>query len=470
MKKYTLICLLLAALMLLASCGDGSSHGGGILPTHASGQLSATKEPSVWDGLPEVDYGDEDFTIFTINTANFRSNMLGQEGEDIVNQAQLKAKLAVNEILHVNLMEYPVGNDMKQFTNSIYAGLDSYSIGYGRCTFAIQMFNEGLIIPYDQISTIDLSGGWWNHAVNDSLSVNHKQYVALGSFDLSTYDYTHAMLFNKVMAESYHYDLYSEVTEKTWTFDRFYEIITEVSTGESVENPIYGYLCQSKEVLPNFWIAADQLTVAKDAETDTPFLACKGEKFDTVFRRTFEMLRENGTWYYVVDGNDVPDVNINLFNGNQALFMDSTFYYVNRLRAENEHFGILPYPMWGEGQTEYRSRIEYYMPGVIPSVVTDRERTGVVLEALNRAYSTMVTESYYESVLRLKNSTDEDSYEMVGLIFATQVIDIGDTTLNATIRDGIFAPMWVRNKPTLQSYLASMEGVVERYLQSEKEA
>lgn len=465
MKAYTWICLLLAAVLLLAACGKENTPGALV-----TAPAVTEAETDLWEGLDQGGFTDDDFVIYTVNATNFRSNMLGEEGaEDIVNQAQFKAKSAVEELLGVSLSEYSVGDDMKQFSTSIYAGLDSYALGYTRCTVAIQMYNNGLLIPYDDMPVVDLSGSWWNGEVNESLSVANKQYVALGCFDISTYDYTHAMLFNKTMAESYGYGLYDEVKEKNWTFSRFYEIIIEVSSGADSDPRTYGYLCQSKEVLPNFWIAANQLTVAKDPATDIPFLACKTETFDTVFRRTFEMLRDNGTWYYVVDGNDVPQENIDLFNGDRALFMDSTFYYVNSLRAENDHFGILPYPMYNEGQTEYCSRIEYYMPGIIPSVTTDRVRTGTVLEALNRAYSSMVTESYYESVLRLKNATDEESYDMVGLIFSTQVIDIGDTTLNGTIRDGIFAPLWVRNKTNLASYLTSMENIVAKYLQSDSE-
>lgn len=466
MKKTSLLALILALLTLLTACGGSGDGEPATTPSEATEEGT---EASIWEGLPEINT-DEDFVIYTIRCANFRSNMLGEEGaQDIVNEAQHKAKITLGEQLGVSLMEYPVGDDMKQFSDSIYAGFDSYSLGYTRCTVAIQMYNNGLLLPYDGMPVVDLSTPWWNTEVNDSLSVNNNQYVALGSFDLSTYDYTHALLFNKKLAQSHALDLYGEVTEKAWTFDRFYEIIRQVSTDANGGEKVWGYLCQSKEVLPNFWIAADLLTVDKETDTDLPYLACGTEQFDTVFRRTFEMLRDNGTWYFIAEGNDVPDENIALFNGNSALFMDSTFYYVNRLRAENDGFGILPYPMYTAEQGQYRSRIEYYMPGVIPKTTKDTQRTGAVLEALNRAYYSTVTEPYYESVLRLKNSTDAESYDMVELIFSTQVIDIGDTTLNGTIRDGIFAPMWVRNKPNLASYLKSMEGIVAKYLHASEE-
>ena len=75
------------------------------------------------------------------------------------------------------------------------------------------------------------------------------------------------------------------------------------------------------------------------------------------------------------------------------------------------------------------------------------------------SYKTVIP-AYYEVALKGKYSRDAESAEMLDLIFESRVIDIGDSTLCGTIRDGFIYRMMRDNSRDLASQVASMEATI----------
>ena len=61
---------------------------------------------------------------------------------------------------------------------------------------------------------------------------------------------------------------------------------------------------------------------------------------------------------------------------------------------------------------------------MIPVTVTDLERTGAVIEMLSAESHYGLREAYYDNVLRSKGVRDEESNEMLDIIFANRVYDL----------------------------------------------
>ena len=162
--------------------------------------------------------------------------------------------------------------------------------------------------------------------------------------------------------------------------------------------------------------------------------------------------------------NDVTDAQRKLFTDNQLLFMDCSFFYAQLLRSMETDFGIIPYPKYNEDQDRYYSRVSYYNAPVIP-ISNDRpELVGAVLEYFNYASSETVIPAYYDTVLHGKVVRDEESREMLDIIFNSRVVDIGDTTLCADIRDGKVFTMFKNEDNNLSSKLPSLEKVMDKFL------
>jgi hypothetical protein len=93
--------------------------------------------------------------------------------------------------------------------------------------------------------------------------------------------------------------------------------------------------------------------------------------------------------------------------------------------------------------------------------------TGAIFEALNAESYRTVLPTYLDTILKIRNTRDEESARMLELMFDSFVVDIGDTIMCAIIRDGFIANMFntnnrdfasaiERNSPRIQTELDKM--------------
>jgi len=89
-------------------------------------------------------------------------------------------------------------------------------------------------------------------------------------------------------------------------------------------------------------------------------------------------------------------------------------------------FGIIPLPKYDEAQETYYTAThpQYVSFMTIPVTNAEPERTGKIMEAMN-AYSTeYVVPAVYQTTLVGKVIRDEESEEMLDIIFASRNFDI----------------------------------------------
>jgi len=127
-------------------------------------------------------------------------------------------------------------------------------------------------------------------------------------------------------------------------------------------------------------------------------------------------------------------------------------------------FGIIPYPKYDINQENYVSRVEYYMTMQLPITNPDHARAGVMLEALNSESAKTIIPAFYDIALKTKYARDDESSQMLDLIFSTLVVDIGDTTLCDKIRDSFMATMFEKNDRNLASKIESTEIIIQKFI------
>ena len=98
------------------------------------------------------------------------------------------------------------------------------------------------------------------------------------------------------------------------------------------------------------------------------------------------------------------------------------------LRDYDGDFGVLPMPKYDEEQTEYYNCVQpYNAPATaIPVTCSDTNRTGVILEALTYESTNTIQKAFYEKALMYRGVRDKESQEMLELIFANRLYDIGN--------------------------------------------
>lgn len=473
MKRKIALLMSFLAFAQVCACGDG-----GTAPaTDSTDVVDTTTEAApdltyVCEIPSDVKFDGETFTIAIYENSSVNNHMVvDEENGDTQNDAMYKRQRLTEERFGITLNEAVFDDNASKFRAPILAGDREYDIANIRCTDALSFWQEELIIPTSELPYIDLEKGYWNKSFNESLTLSGQQYIAIGDMLTSTHDLTYALTFNKKLAEDYKVgDIYSLVREGKWTFDSMLGMMktaTNDLNGDTNmdENDCYGYASHPKQVLPDFWIAAGEMSVKKD-DDGIPYLAAGEERFISVFNKIFDITYGAKTYYKPsdVDLYDVPESCIKLFRDNQLLFMDASFYYVQQLRSMETDFGIIPYPKYDENQDRYYSRVSYYNAPIVPVTNQNLELTGAVLEYFNYASSQTVIPAYYDVVLYGKVIRDEESRDMLDIIFDSRVVDIGDTTLCGAIRDGIFFSMFNSEDNNLASKIPNMQTVVDEFV------
>jgi hypothetical protein len=191
------------------------------------------------------------------------------------------------------------------------------------------------------------------------------------------------------------------------------------------------------------------------------------EKFMNVFDRIFEMTWDTEMWYKSKSGENIdPDCKV-MFHNNQALFMDCTFFYLKDFRSMESDFGILPFPKYNEQQEKYYSRMEGCDLFFSPMSATEEflDRASVILEALSSDSAKNLIPVYYDLALKTKFTRDEESSEILDLLFENRVYDLGDTIWGDKLRDPVIAPMMQNNKRELASKLESIEKTMDKQIE-----
>ena len=475
MKKVILF-LLTAALLLSASCGEASVDGKTTTPDSSGDDIkesdSAATETELSDDLGKYDFGGRSFSIYTRTTPLFypyldRQEATGDTIDDAVYNRNRKLEERFNFSFDEQYYDYTVeGNDAPR--KLLLAGDDTYQLYVGRCVHMFNYASEGYFYKIDDLTAINTEKPYWNSQLYDNLSIGNAHYFAVGDFNISAFDFTHVLLFNKKMIDDLNLgDIYSTVLDGKWTFDRFGEMsraaVSDVN-GDSVmdENDQYGYTSLGKQVLPGFWIAGGALSMKKD-DGQLVYTAPTDQKFIDVCQKVFEITWNDNIWHRVPITVDREE-EMQMFCDGKALFTDSSCFQISLTRDAATDFGIIPYPKYDETQDKYYSRIEGCELFGVPLTNADPEMTSVILEAMACESRKIVIPAYYEVALKVKFTRDEESSKMLDIAFENRVFDYGDTILCEEFRDGVMRQAFAKDNRDIVSTLTKVQNKVEKKL------
>ena len=479
MKPIKIACVLASMLCVFAivcvSCtkapvGDGKTsdiENGGGEGQNADGEKQTA---IVGDDLPgDLDYGGYGFNIYTRENTAFYRYIIEEEIGEILNDAVYKRTRNVEDRLNIAFGEVVyTGNDDAP-RKLLLSGDNAYDMINARCSHALMYWMEGLILEIPDLPYVDLGKPYWNKTANESISLNNRQYVAIGDANLTVYDFAYVLLFNKKLIGEFGLPVpYDLVNAGKWTVDKMGETMKAVIAdlnGDGLYdlNDRYGYVARHSDVLPSFWIASGTLSVKKD-QNDVPYFSAGEEKFVNIFNKVYDVMWDGGAWYSKnkTPNANVPDTSIQLFMQNQSLYMDCQVSFIIQLRGMETDFGIIPYPKYDENQENYYARGAFYDSFIIPKSNPDLMRTSAVIEALNSESHKTVIPPYYEMCLKTRNSSDGECEAMLDLIFGNLIVDLGDSIWVDKIRDAVFRGMFESNNRNIASKLESMANSIQK--------
>ncbi len=370
-----------------------------------------------------------------------------------------------------------IGEDSLQAVNS---GDDSYDAFMLSITNGLNLACGGGLLDFSMCDYIDLNQDWWDQGITESLLLAGGAYIAVGDLLTVDKDGTWCVLFNKDnlsemnrgLTDTKLYQMVKDGIGQAggWTLEYLMTQAQAHSTTEFDSNKNiwatdyqgsgkYGIFTQ-KEVATVFLQSAGYTPTV----VDNSLAGVKANMDSNAFGDAVDMVwqnfgqRTNTEWFLDLDtvvGNDPVDGWQNIARGgfmaNKATFFICHVGTINLIRDMKSDFGILPIPKLFESQTEYGNTIQYGNGHcyVVPDRAGDSldEKSTYILEAMayysSQEYGgeTSLNYAYYDIVLRGKASRDDDSWEMLDLIFDTRVYDFACAldikNVNNVIRESV---------------------------------
>ncbi len=480
MKRF-ITTILFFSLLLTISCGSGETTSDTTSGDQTTTAPEETTADIYADDLPEFNFEGAEFVMNArpMTETSWITSTLDTETEngDSLNDAIYRRNRILEERFNFKFVIETVADDRRGAAyNSIMANDDAFDVFMLTDRDALGLAQEGMLVAYDNLEYINLDKPYWSQSLNQSLSICGKYYFAYGDFNLTAYDYTHMLVFNKALLENYKLDNpYDLVKSGKWTFDAYASMVKKTTVdldGDSQmnENDLYGLHALTKQVLPGFWIGAGELSVEKNENDEPAFNLASDAHFAEVIDKIFDITYGNGSYYVYTGGSSDAKSPSDMFINNKGLFLDTTFTPNTNLRDMDTDFGIIPYPKWDEAQDNYCSRVEGGDVPMVPVTNQKLEMTGVILEAMASESAKLVIPAYYDKLLKGKIARDEESREMLDIIYGNRIYDLGDTYWCNTLRDGIFREMFNANDRALASKIASVEEAMEANIQKTLDA
>lgn len=440
------ICILLALLVLsvftLSGCdepGETSSpvsqesneSESALVPHLGTTSAHSGKSLNILTIFEDVMFGKEQFTASEIlnepvNDASFeRANLLKQTyGFDIVCE-----------------FTPAYGEYITRVRDDIFAGTVTYDVCASGSQSLATLAADGSFIDLfsSEMSALSLESSWWDVAAIEDLTIKNRLFFAPGDILIIDDEYTRCIFYNKDTIDEYDLESPSQlVYDDKWVLDTMYTMAKSVAHEGGDNNNMdvtgedkWGLVCDAFDTY-SLVLGSDCPQVSKDGD-DIPVLMMAEEKNIAVFLKVYEFMSDKNVTAYTEEfyrwnDADASKVKGNFYNG-KSLFLIGLIANVNsdNMRNADIRYGILPMPKYDLAQENYATTINPYQFMCV-SVLNDCKDTEFVsfaLEAMAYLGEKMITPEYYERTLKNKRFLDDDdSPEMLDIIFSNRLIDL----------------------------------------------
>lgn len=484
-KKFRfLLFILICALILssLVSCNPPKEDDG-TSPTVGSDTITTAGETTTEELMPDLpdnrfDGYEMKFYVRNEKHVIFAARDIFSEGEtgEPINDAVYKRNRKIEEKYGIKISQTAVQDPGVNIQKMISAGDCPYDVMVEATVQSVTLSAKGMLTDIKTIPHLDFEKPWWDANLIKDASIGGKLYYAIGDMIISDKDGTWGLLFNKnMLGDRALEDPYKLVKNGTWTLDKFAEMCKTVSSDlnsdgkYSVKDDLFGF---ATEGYNNYimTVGSGGRVADKDAD-DLPVLTLNTERSINAYEKALSIV--NDIW--TIKADDIRDVTgdvfyngiIPAFNDGRIMFYMGSIALVPLFRGMEQEFGILPIPKLDEEQKTYHTTMSIYNNGgiYIPATNTELERTGILLEALAAESSKTLIPAFYDLTLKTKLSRDEESREMLDILFDGRILDIG-----ATYNFGELLGTLTSYKPELVSMYEKREAAALKAIEKLKDS
>ncbi|MBE6551115.1 MAG: extracellular solute-binding protein [Ruminococcaceae bacterium] len=430
MKKR--ISLLLAVLMAisvfaLAACdSEGTKPTGGNAATGTQGTVAGTT--STEEAWP--DRKMDDGAVLKVYGRSFAStDWVAEElTEEAINDAVYNRNLWLKDTFNFEVQATIEATDADWLTNArnaAKAGDGSYDLFVGGGTNMSVLAQENSLLDMASLENINLEADWWDQNATKDLSIANRVFFTSGALNTADIRGVYCIFMNKdVLNEKEdHEDPYQLAREKKWTMEKLLTMAKDYTAddgnGKWGTEDKYGYVAENYDSYALYFCSGERI-VTKDAD-DLPVLAVETPRAAEFVGKMKEFYSDESVFI------NYSSVIVPISKDNRALFCGTILNAIDTYREMEGDYGILPLPMYEEGQESYSHSVSCATTGSLVGIAgctNDPEATSFMVEMLCRSSVDTLKQAYMETTVKSRGLRDDDSYDMLDIIINSRVYDV----------------------------------------------
>lgn len=467
MKKW--FSLALAFLMLLAaSCGGSTSTD----TTAASGdttEVPVTTE--LTDGLEDKNMEGFSFNILHHDESwlNWAKTQLvaDEENGDLINDTIYKRNSYIEDRFNAKINVTGVSKVADVFKQEVMSGDNNYDIIF---QYGINVLgNIDLLADMSNIPYLNFDADHWNPSASEVFNIGGKRVALAGNWSLSYASGAYCFVFNKELYSDLQIkdDIYQLVRDGKWTTDKFFEIavkgIADLNGDTTLNEQDRTGSTGSVKQYFNALIGGAGIKYIRPGSDGMPVFDVKGNSKTINFMEKLLSQLEKEPFTFANTATSVDNSGGYEFKDGQSFFCNTSPLGIEKMRDVEIDFGIVPSPKYDEKQEKYYSQSNIGEIATLPRSydAARMENVGMLMEAMGFYSQQNLLPAYADVAISVKATRDDDSMEMLQIIFESISFDAGvvvwQNDVGNVYMNKVFMPRSNTIASTTESIATAME-------------
>lgn len=434
-RSLSLLLALMMALSVLfaaVSCAEQGEDDPSVTTAETAGETEAATE-AAYNTVAKENF-DREFAILTRND-HMDDMYIEDLTGDLMDDAIYERNVTVSNDFGIEFIYFgedgyePVNQKMQL---QVSGGLDEFDLYIGHKYSFNAAAQNNYCYNLNSISSLDLTGEWWDQGCYENLTIDGKTYIMTGDINPSSMRISSCFTFNKRMVTEMNRSV-DELNELAsnggWTLDTLYEYSKDVSfdlNGDGAMKYTDDRYCLTSwmmDVPYSMYYGAGGMFVS--LVDGAPELSYTTEEITNIYEKIYNVIVGQEA-YYVTDAG-LYSTMYDVFREGRALFCDITLHKITEFISDmDDPYGILPVPKYDTNQKEYLSFVNGATALVmVAKTESDPEFVGTILEAMATYNYDNVTPNMFQVVTKLQVAQDPESAAMVDYIIRNRIYDLG---------------------------------------------
>lgn len=437
-RKISLILavlMLLSSVALFSSCDKSKTDGSAsttvtTLPGGNNNGGDNTDDSYLYEDLPTGNYDGYEFKTINAEIGYAINTIVPEDTSDSLDAAIYARNAYVKEKLNITMTDLLTASIASIMSALVSSNDFEYDLAFHRADSNTSLARQGAYLMIDEYEDyLNFDKPWWFTDAIDSIKIDGKGFLTFSDMHLCYYDsmwtlmFNHSDLINNKVA--FPYDL---VRSGDWTMEELEKIVKATYQKPGEEH--FG-ITSHAGFITALHVACDFNVVDHDDEEILMMFEDESYFVDvyTKLKDAFFTSNGPGKMNYIDFAAGSSAVNnsahqnyefgfVDRFIRGMATFLSGTVGDMSGARACEHNYGYVPIPKYNDEQGQYIAMIHNGASSAgIPATSPDVERTCTILENLAAYSYKFVKYEYYDVLMQGRSVRDQDSIEMLDIIF-----------------------------------------------------